>query len=82
MDIIDTDLEQKLYGILTPPQQYRDASQKAESLKQYQHSLREYNKLEGYQKRLKHIQEVCRRPVQEPQVVGIEGNKAIITFGD
>ncbi|MFZ0344066.1 MAG: hypothetical protein WAM27_09535 [Nitrososphaeraceae archaeon] len=75
MDIIDTNLEQKLYDILTLLQQYREANQYGESLKEYSESLEK-------QKKLKHIQEECRRPVQDYQIVAIEGNKATITFGD
>jgi hypothetical protein len=82
MEIIDTNLEQKVSKILTLIQQYQAISQYEESLKQYCESLGEYNKLEGYRKRLKHIQEVCRRPVQDHQIVAIEGDKATITFGD
>ena len=50
MDIIDTNLEQKLYDILTLLQQYREANQYGESLKEYSESLEK-------QKKLKHIQE-------------------------
>lgn len=50
---IDANLEQKLYDILTLLRQYREANQYGESLKEYSESLEK-------QKRLKHIQEVCR----------------------
>ena len=75
MDIIDTNLEQKVSKILTLIQQYQVINQYGELLKEYSESLEK-------QKKLKHIQEECRRPLQDHQIVAIEGNKATITFGD
>ena len=84
MDIIDANLEQKLYDILKFVQQYRDANQKGESLKQFGESLKAYSETLEAQKKLEHLLYCARynmRDREEDKPI-IHGNKVTVFFRD